>query len=419
MYKINKIALIIFFLIFFIKGFSQTKEILKQQKEALEKEIKYTNSLLEKTKKNKTKSLTYLTVLNTQIKNKEKYISILSLEIGFLQSQIRKVENKINGFDENIKKQEKEIILLTEEYAKMIYFANRNKANQNPIIFIISAKDFNQAYKRALFLKQYTSSRKNQIKKITEAKNALKNEKEEKKKTIKKLNNEEKQKERIVLEKKSEATKLALQKEEKNLLLKRLTNSEKIFQQQLQDQRKTAKDLDDKIRKIIEEEIKKARELAKKEAGTNEYKLTPENIELSNKFATNKGKLPWPLEKGVITQPYGKQKHKEFSNVETFNNGIDIATEKDAIIRSVFDGKVSRIFFIKGEGKAVLVNHGEYFTVYSGLKEVLVSAGDNVLTGEEIAVVSTIEKDQKTELHFEIWKGYEKQDPAKWLLSTY
>ena len=103
-------------------------------------------------------------------------------------------------------------------------------------------------------------------------------------------------------------------------------------------------------------------------------------------MATNKGKLPWPLEKGIIVQFYGKQKHKEFSNIETFNNGIDIATEKEAIIRSVFDGTVSRIFFIKGEGKAILINHGEYFTVYSGLKEVTVKAGEKLFSKEKIGI---------------------------------
>ena len=98
----------------------------------------------------------------------------------------------------------------------------------------------------------------------------------------------------------------------------------------------------------------------------------------------------WPLEQGVIIQKYGKQKHKVFGNIETFNNGINIATNKNAIIRSVFDGKISRIFFIKGEGKAVLINHGEFFTVYSGLEEVKVKLGDNILSKEEIGRGNTI-----------------------------
>ena len=133
----------------------------------------------------------------------------------------------------------------------------------------------------------------------------------------------------------------------------------------------------------------------------------------------NKGKLPWPLENGVIISKYGKQKHVVFSEVETFNNGVDIATDKNTEVRVVFDGIVSRIFFIKGEGKAILINHGEYFSVYSGLKEVIVKAGEKLLSKEKIGVVLTHEEERKTELHFEIWKGYEKQDPSNWLYKAY
>ena len=129
--------------------------------------------------------------------------------------------------------------------------------------------------------------------------------------------------------------------------------------------------------------------------------------------------MPWPLEKGVIIGRYGKQKHVVFGDVETFNNGIDIATDKNAEARTVFDGTVSRIFFIKGEGKAVLINHGEYFSVYSGLKEVIVKTGEKLLAKEKIGVVLTHEEEDKTELHFEIWKGYNKQDPSKWIYKAY
>jgi len=140
---------------------------------------------------------------------------------------------------------------------------------------------------------------------------------------------------------------------------------------------------------------------------------------LSSEFNNNKGKLPWPLEKGVIIQGYGKQKHTVLAGIETFNNGIDIVTDENMNIRAVFDGTVSRIFFIKGEGKAILLNHGEYFSVYSGLKEVSVKVGDKMLAKEKIGIVFTQEIEEKTELHFEIWKGYDKQDPSKWLFKAY
>ena len=177
--------------------------------------------------------------------------------------------------------------------------------------------------------------------------------------------------------------------------------------------------LEQKIKKIIEEEIRKAREAAKKISESSTISLTPEAKIISDKFSSNKGSLPWPLDQGLIVQFFGKQKHRIFNEVETFNNGINIATNKNSNIRSVFDGKISRIFFIKGEGKAVLINHGEFFTVYSGLKEVFVKLGDKILAKEKIGVVLTDENNNKTELHFEIWKGYDKQDPSLWLFEAY
>ena len=174
---------------------------------------------------------------------------------------------------------------------------------------------------------------------------------------------------------------------------------------------------DEKLNRI-EEEIRRARFEAKKSGSKNSYELTPESFALSSEFASNKGKLPWPLEKGVITGNYGSQKHLVFSGVETFNNGVDIATEEGADVRVVFDGTVSRIFFIKGEGKAILISHGDYFSVYSGLKEVTVSTGDKLLAKEKIGSVLTHDDEKKTELHFEIWNGYDKQNPSKWLYNA-
>ena len=121
----------------------------------------------------------------------------------------------------------------------------------------------------------------------------------------------------------------------------------------------------------------------------------------------------------MIVARYGKQNHTVFSAIETFNNGVDIATDQNSIVRVIFDGIVSRIFFIKGEGKAVLINHGEYFSVYSGLKEVSVKTGEKLLSKEKIGVVDTNKKENKTELHFEIWKGYDKHDPTNWLYKAY
>ena len=188
-----------------------------------------------------------------------------------------------------------------------------------------------------------------------------------------------------------------------------------MFKSKIKQQQLRAKELDDKIKEIIKEEIRLAREKAEKTNGDNKFSLTPEALILSNEFSSNKGKLPWPLDQGIIVTKYGSQKHNVFKGVETFNNGINIATKKGVVVRSVFKGAISRIFLIKGEGKAVLINHGEYFSVYSGLAEVNVKIGDKIFSKEVIGKMSNDDLLSDAELHFEIWKGYDKQDPSLWL----
>ena len=420
MLRRNKYILVFFMFLLSLSAFSQTKEELKKEKSSIEKEINYTTKLLNKTKTNKDKSLSYLRVLDKQIQNQERLLQTLNIEISLLNKQAQKTEESIIKTEQSIKTEQENLELLKSEYAKMIYACFKKKGNRNDLMFIISAEDFNQAYKRIVYLKQYASFRKNQAEKITESQKGLKSSKAD-------LNN---QKDQLILEsalkkelmsaKTNELTTISDTKQEKQELINKLSKSEIVFKKQLQDKQKRAKKLDDQIRKIIEEEIRKAREKVKKKNGNDDsYNLTPEALALSSEFNSNKGKLPWPLEKGVIVQRYGKQKHAVFAGIETFNNGIDIATDKKAIVRAVFDGTISRIFFIKGEGKAILMNHGEYFSVYSGLEEVSVKVGDKILAKEKIGIVFTQEAEEKTELHFEIWKGYDKHDPSKWLYKAY
>jgi len=419
MLRLSRVLIFLFSTFLYLTAFPQSKEDLKKQKLELEKEINYTTELLNKTKSNKNKSLDYLKVLESQIKSKEQLLITLNIEISLLSKQIKKTERLVLKNKESIVNEEKSLENLKDEYAKMIYAAYKQKDSRNNLIFIISSSDFNQAYKRVIYLKQYSAFRKSQALKITESQIKLRKNKEKLAQQKDMLIEESATKKLLISNKKNELESVNSIKDEKQQLIEKLRNKEGIFKKQLQDKQKKAKELDDKLRKIIEEEIRKAREEAKKRNGNDNFSLTPEALALSSEFASNKGKLPWPLEKGVIISKYGKQKHAVFSGVETFNNGIDIATDKNTFVRVIFDGTVSRIFFIKGEGKAVLINHGEYFSVYSGLKEVSVKTGDKLLSKEKIGVVTTNEQGNKTELHFEIWKGYDKHDPSNWLYKAY
>lgn len=405
----------IFFVIIIVPifCFSQNKDQLKKQKKAIENEISYTTSLLEKTKENKQASLQYISYLNKKISSQERLIQISNIELSLIKKQINKLENQILFTEQQIDKKGKEILALKNEYGKLLYSLQKNKNDRNSLMFIMSSETFNQAYKRVLYLREYSRMRKAQTLQIVKSQDSLSASSE--RLILQKQLISEKKTESIDLisNKRNNLNKILESKQEKDSKVAKLQKSEKIFLRKIKDQQKQARLIEEKIKRIIEEEIRLAREKLKTE--NNSISLTPEAQLLSDQFSANKGNMPWPLEQGLIVSYFGKQKHHVFGNVETFNNGINIATNENAIIRSVFNGKVSRIFFIKGEGKAVLINHGEYFTVYSGLKTVSVKLGDEVLTKEQIGTVLTDNSEKKTELHFEIWQGYDKLNPSLWL----
>ena len=416
MLKVNKILLYIVIVLFATPAFTQSKKALQEQKEKLEKDIEYTNKVLEKTKKNKEKSLGYLNALSKQLKNREDLVQMLNIEIGLIDKQIQKTKIKITETQDAISAKQDELKKIEEDYAKMIYHASKNKNSYDNWVFIFSSRSFNQAYKRLKYLKQYAQHRKLQAVLITNIKEQLLQKVESLQNQKFFLQQDKEKKKNLIDDKKEEVKDLEVQQTEKKEVINKLQKSEKYFKKELQKQQQAAKLLDEKIRKIIEEEIRKARAKKKTKDG---FELTPEAKQLSDSFLENKGKLPWPLDKGLIVQAFGKQKNAVFKDVETHNNGVDIATDKGAKVRAVFDGKISRIFLIKGAGKVILINHGEYFSVYSGLKEVSVKLGEKVYAKEEIGVVMTDENKGKTQLHFEIWKNYDKQDPSLWLYKAH
>ncbi|RPG53292.1 MAG: hypothetical protein CBC44_002675 [Flavobacteriales bacterium TMED84] len=396
--------------------FAQSKDDLKKEKKKIENEIKITNGLLEKTKQNKLKSLNYLNALSTQIEKEESLVKMLNIEIKLKERKIKNINKTILESKDVISNKEAELEMLMENYSKIIFSYSKNKGLKDQLMFIISSDDFNQAYKRLLYVKQYTTQRKNYSIQISKEQNELKQEINKLEVIKKELEENTIQKKTLYENKYENLNKISDKKTEKEQLISKLVKSEKYFKKELKEKQKKANELDEKIRKIIEEEIKKARELAEK---ANKLNLSPAALELTKKFAENKRKLPWPVETGVVIQKFGNKKHQIFSEVQTFNNGVDIVTEKKAKVNAIFDGKISRIFVVKGEGKAVLISHGKFYTVYSGLQDVVVETGEEVLTREKIGEVRYNEKEQRSLLHFEIWKGYDKVDPGDWIYKLY
>ncbi|MFH0895011.1 MAG: peptidoglycan DD-metalloendopeptidase family protein [Bacteroidota bacterium] len=397
-------------------AYSQTKDKLQKDKKQLEKDIQYTNKLLNETKKSKQISLSQLMILNNQITMREDLISSISNEIDGLDIQIFKNNQTVRYLDKELKK-------LKTEYAKMIFYAFRNRNRVNNLMFILASSNINQAYRRMRYLQQYAEYRKRQAFLIINTQKLLSGQ-------ITQLEYRKNNKTSLLHEKESEKTNLSVEKEEKNLALKSLRAKEKELMKTLKEKQNAASKLNKAIETIIANEIKKSKSknnsnknvttnktnvTTNKKVTTSVYDLTPAEQTLSNSFESNMGKLPWPSEKGVVTSTFGKHPHPVLDGITVNNNGIDIGTNRGATCRAIFEGKVTGVVSLPGSGKAVIVRHGDYLTVYSNLSEVFVKMNDAVKTKQTLGVIITDDSDSKTELHFEVWKGKALLNPMSWL----
>tara|TARA_B100000683_G_scaffold248488_1_gene261736 strand:- start:1031 stop:2284 length:1254 start_codon:yes stop_codon:yes gene_type:complete len=406
-------SLFFIFIITSVTLFSQSKIQLQQEKEKLENDIKETNNKLNKEKKKKNSALSQLKLSNRKINQHKKLLLNLEKTINFKNARLKRIKKSIEETELEITQKETEIVFSKEVYSKLIYQTHIWKNTYNESYFLISSSNLNQLYKRKQYLKQLTIHRSNQIKKIKRIKSELIEKNEELVKKKNDLISEKQKQEELYIEQTNQTKKLETEKEQKEKIVSNIKDNEQFYRNQLNQKRKHAQEIEDQIKKIIEEEIRRAREEA--EINNTGTPLTPEALELSSKFELNKGKLPWPLTKAKITERYGVHENKHISGVETKNNGINLETDEGQLVRAVFDGSVSRIFYIKGKGKAVLISHGGYFTVYSGLKDVVVKTGEKVISKQKIGTVLTLDSSMGTELHFEIWKGKYPQNPVKWL----
>lgn len=387
-------------------AFSQSqKEKLKAEKKRIENEIKYTNNLLRETKKSKKSSLNQLIILNRKINKREKLVSNINLGIKNLSKKITNNESEIKTLTKDIKK-------LKDDYAKMIYYAYKNRNAYDRLMFIFASEDFNQAFQRLKYFQQYSAYRRMQAKLIEKTQNDLSL------KTLQ-LKEQKTEKSNLLREKAKEIANLKIEKNEKNLTINKLSGKEKELNKTLLAKEKEAGKLEKAIENIIAEEIRAARERAKKANETKKSKiidLTADEYKLTNNFVENKGKLPWPSEKGIISSTFGEHKHPVLRKVKIKNNGIDILTNKGEMVRAIFNGTVISVRAISNTNTAIIIRHGEFFTVYSNLNTVFVKRGDKVHAKQEIATVYTNPADSKTELHFEIWKGKSLLNPVYWIV---
>ena len=394
----SKFLVLLFLLMINIAAWSQSTESLEKKINSIQKDIKLAEKLLKETSKNKETTINQVSLLQTQIKQRESLIRTYQNQVNALNRDIQKNKNEIAAL-------KKDLTLFQKEYANLLLIAYRNKGKTNNLLFIFSSEDFNQAMRRMRYIRELNDLVKVKIEEIKDTQEKINEQ-------LEKNESNRREIEKVMAKEKEENASLKKDRDKLNKDVASLKKKESQIQSDIKKKENETKKLKKQIEKIIAEEIKKAKEreeLAKK----NNTKSVDYN--LSSNFAQNKGKLPYPVEQGIITGKYGLSPHPTQKKVTVNNNGVDISTTKGAKARSVFDGEVSYVM-LQGNNNVILIRHGLYFTLYSNLEKVFVKTGDKVATGQEIGRVHTNVSDGKTILHFEIWQENRTTvNPALWI----
>jgi|LSQX01.1.fsa_nt_gb septal ring factor EnvC (AmiA/AmiB activator) len=375
---------------------SQNKADLEKKKSKTQQEINYTNKLLKQTQETQKQSYNDLLLINKNIELRQSVITDISYEIKLINEKVEELELIINLMAEDLEK-------LKTDYANMIRIAWKNTNKYNTIMFVLASKDFNQAYLRLKYMQQLADYRQKQFKAITALSDILAIQKL-------KLTNLKNENDKLLTEQRNEEKTLKQDQHNQEKTLTKLKSQEQDLRKKLQQQQKEMADLQREIERIIREEAKRNTNVT-----TGKFELTPEDKLVSTNFENNRGKLPWPVERGVIVSNFGKQKHPVIPNVEIDNRGIDISTTVNATARAIFDGSVKQVLSMPGMQNIIIIMHGEYMSVYSHLESVLVSKGDKVLAKQVIGKVYTDKTENKTVLHLEVWKSTSAVNPAYWL----
>jgi septal ring factor EnvC (AmiA/AmiB activator) len=382
---------------------SKQKELEARRQELLE-EIKQINQLLFKTKGERKSLLSEVQDIDQRIRATENLIRVTNQQANLLSREINDNQTQIETLRD-------ELQFLKQEYAEMIRKSYRSKSQQSRVMFLLSSESFLQAYKRLQYLKRFARYRKEQGLAIQEKTIQLQE-------LNKKLLEQKEQKNLLIAENKKSRDGLAKEKKEQEALIASLRKDENRFAGEIREKQRQRDELDRQIEAIIREAIAASNRAAGKtvRTGTVEtFAMTAEAEALAASFATNKGKLPWPVERGVVVRRYGKMRHPQLPNVTTFSSGVEIATAKDQKARAIFEGEVFQIQQLKGANKAIYVRHGSYISIYNNLSDVLVKKGDKVTTKQPIGTVATNGLTGKTVLKFLIYQNSNRMNPADWL----
>lgn len=383
-----------------ISAQSTKRENLEARRAQIQKDIVYINGLLSNTKKTEKNLLVEVKDLTDKIGKREELITVISHESAELGNEIYTNQLEINKNQRNLE-------ALKKDYAQMIFKSYKSKSQNSRIMFLLSSENFYQGYKRFQYMKQYSSFRKNQAEEIQ-------------RKTIEiqaltdTLISKKKQKQDLLNEKKQEQIVIQKEKKEQEGLLSQVKAKENKYKRQISQFQREERKIDAQIDKIIRDAIAASNKNTSKPTSAT-FKLTAEAKELATKFTSNKGQLPWPVEKGFVSTYYGKQPHPVVKTATIQSNGVRITTDNGSKARAVFEGTVLSVQVLGGNLKAVLIQHGDYITVYKNLENVFVNTGDKVKTKEEIGTIFTDKITGKTILGFVLSRNVTTENPASWI----
>ena len=385
---------------------AQTKEInsLREEQKKTRERLAATSKLLDENKKTTRSTLDKFNLLTKQIRDRQLLISQINKEIILLGKEIEKTNQEIEEETAALEKVKK-------EYAQLMYHAYFRRDSHNKLMFILSAESLDQSYRRLRYMQEFSQFRKAQGEQIKVKTVLLETKRNE-------LHESRQAKEIILAQREEENKKLRKEREEQSALVAELQKDESKLRSELRSQQKKIDEINNKITRLIAEEARREAE-ARKRQQQQQKAPTQQDKEgqlVSGNFEKNKGRMPWPVEKGVIVGRFGVQPHPILPHLTINNKGIYIETEKDTDARSIFEGVVTQRFTVPGSNNAVIVRHGDYRTVYSNLTDIYVKEGDKVTAKQKIGKIFTdVEDGNKTTLYLMLWKETDLLNPETFL----
>ncbi len=381
-------------LIFATLGTVVAQSVTEQTKrrEEIEKEIAFLDRQLAANKSKQQASTKELNFIQRKISNRKKLLAQIENEIRLIDAMSSQKGREVDNLNS-------ELAMLKKRYHHLVYNSYKHRDKTIWILYILASDSFEQGYKRWSYLRSYSRIMKESAKEIKEKSADIKGQ-------VEKLGNLRMESLRMQQKREREYNSLSAEERRAKDIVTQLSKKEREFRQQLASKRKEVERLNREIERILAE--------AAKEKKSSGYRESAADKALSDNFESNKGRLPWPVQEGVIIEHFGQHNHPVFKNIKLpFNNGINISTSLNAKALCVFDGVVKQILVLPGYNQCVLVQHGNYYTFYTKIESVSVKSGDVVKTGQALGVLA--ENEGNSVIHFQLWSGTTKQNPEHWL----